>query len=54
MFDMDMENNMYDSIDICRKLTEVMPELGVYGVDLNVTPDDALLMGFCGNIMVAA
>lgn len=33
---------MYDNIDICMKLTEVMPELGVCGVDLNVTHDDAL------------
>ena len=33
---------MYDRIDICMKLTEVMPELGVCGVDLNVTHDDAL------------
>jgi len=43
---------MYDRIDLCRKLTEVMPELGVCGVDL-LTHDDALLMGFYGTIMVA-
>lgn len=44
---------MYDRIDLCRKLTEVMPELGVCGVDLHVTHDDALLMGIYGTIMVA-
>ena len=33
---------MYDRIDICRKLTEVMPELGVCGFDINVTHDEAL------------
>lgn len=33
---------MYDRKDICRKLTEVMPELGGCGVDVNVTHDDEL------------
>lgn len=33
---------MDDRIDICRKLTEMMPELGGCGVDLHVTHDDAL------------
>lgn len=33
---------MYDRIDICRKLTEVIPELGGCAVDLIVTLDDAL------------
>ena len=38
----DMEDTMYDRIDLCMKLTEVMPELGVCGVDIDVTHDDAL------------
>ena len=33
---------MYDNIEICQKLTEVMPELGVCGFDINVTHDDEL------------
>ena len=37
-----MEDAMYDNIEICRKLTEVMPELGVCGFDINVTHDEEL------------
>lgn len=37
-----MEDAMYDRIDLCSKLTEVMPELGVCGVDIDVNHDDAL------------
>jgi hypothetical protein len=33
---------MYDRIEICRRITEVLPELGVCGFDINVTHDDAL------------
>lgn len=33
---------MYDRLDICRKLTEVMPELGLCGFDVNVTHDETL------------
>lgn len=37
-----MEADMYDRIDICEKLTEMKPELGVCGFDINVTHDDDL------------
>lgn len=33
---------MNDRIEICRRLTEDMPELGICGFDINVTHDDAL------------
>ena len=33
---------MNDRIEICWKLTEVMPELGLCGFDINVTHDDDL------------
>lgn len=33
---------MYDRIEICRKITEALPELGVCGFDINVTHDDEL------------
>lgn len=33
---------MYDRMDICSRITEAMPELGVCGFDINVTHDDNL------------
>lgn len=33
---------MYDRIEICSRITEAMPELGVCGFDINVTHDDNL------------
>lgn len=33
---------MNDRIEICRRITEAMPELGVCGFDVNVTHDDTL------------
>lgn len=33
---------MYDRIEICRGITEVLPEMGVCGFDINVTHDDEL------------
>lgn len=33
---------MYDRIEICQRITEALPELGVCGFDINVTHDDAL------------
>ena len=33
---------MNDRIEICRRITEVMPELGVCGFDINVSHDDTL------------
>lgn len=33
---------MYDRLEICRRITEAMPELGVCGFDINVTHDDHL------------
>jgi hypothetical protein len=33
---------MYDRIEMCQRITEVLPELGVCGFDINVTHDDDL------------
>jgi hypothetical protein len=33
---------MYDGTDICRKIIEILPELGNCEVDLNVSFDDKL------------
>lgn len=33
---------MYDRIEICRRITEALPEMGVCGFDINVTHDDGL------------
>lgn len=33
---------MYDRIEICSRITDVMPELGVCGFDINVTHDNDL------------
>lgn len=34
---------MYDRTEICRKVTEALPGLGVCGFDINVTHDDDLM-----------
>jgi hypothetical protein len=33
---------MYDRLEICRRITEALPEMGVCGFDINVTHDDTL------------
>lgn len=33
---------MYDRTEVCRKITEILPELGSCGLDLNVFYDDRL------------
>lgn len=33
---------MYDRIEICRRITEFLPEMGGCGFDINVTHDDTL------------
>lgn len=33
---------MYDRLEICQRITEVLPEMGVCGFDINVTRDAAL------------
>ena len=33
---------MYDRVEICSRITEALPEMGVCGFDINVTHDDGL------------